>query len=187
MANFIQNNKKLEDGYFERMLKIKNTNLNGRVDITNYPSQQIFQLYQEKNSGNRKFNSEAVHTIHEENGLNSMYFSKSNIDLIQNLIRYQVYLQTNKRHVIGRQSDIQLKLIMRSIYFQYAKNLEYNIKKQIRRLNGLVVSECVPRIITGIEQYLAYKKDVSGLYVPLARPKYLSSAGTKTLQLNTTF
>ena len=34
------------------------------------------------------------------------------------------------------------------------------------------------------EQYLAYKRDVSGLAVPLERPKYLSSAGTKLLKPN---
>ena len=184
MANFIQNNKKLEDEYFKRMLKIRDSNMNGRVDIMNFPGKQIFKLYQEPNSGNNNFNEEAVHTIHESNSLNTVFFSKENINLLQDIIRHQVYLQTNKKHIIGRQSDIQLKLIMRSIYFQYSKNLQYDIKKQIRRLNELVVQECIPKIITGIEQYLTYKKDVSGLSVPLERPKYLSSAGTKTLQPN---
>jgi len=182
MANFIQNNKKLEDGYKKRISQYEKYNSSGRVNIINYPGKQVFRMYQEKNKGN--FNNEAVHTIHESNNLNSVFFSNENIDLIQNLIRYQIYVQSNKKHIIGRQSDIQLKLIMRSIYFQYSKNLQYNIKKQIKRLNNLVVQDVIPRILTGIEQYLQYKKDVSGLRVPLKRPKYLSSAGTKTLQPN---
>ena len=142
------------------------------------------KLYQEKQNGNNLYNSEAIHTIHEHNKLNVVFFSKENINLLQNLIRYQVYARTNKKHTIGRQSDTQLKLIMRSMYLQYGKNLEYDITEQIKRLNILVINECVPKIITGVEQYLAYKRDISGLGVPLPRPKNLSSTGTKTLQLD---
>ena len=48
----------------------------------------------------------------------------------------------------------------------------------------MVVEDCVPRILSGVEQYLHYKKDVSTIQVPMDRPKYLSNAGTKTLMPN---
>ena len=100
------------------------------------------------------------------------------------MIRYQVYIQTNKKHIIGRQSDLQLKIIMRSMYLQYGKNLQNDIKTQVQQLNTMVVKYSVPKIISGVKQYLAYKRDVSTLPVPMDRPKNLSSAGSKVLQPN---
>ena len=39
-------------------------------------------------------------------------------------------------------------------------------------------------ILTNIEQYLAYKQDISSLPVPMARSVSMSSAGTKSRPLN---
>ena len=62
-----------------------------------------------------------------------MIFSKRNIDCIQKHIQKSVLQKTNYR--IGRQSDLQLQIIMRSIYLQYSKNLDCNYAEQIRELN----------------------------------------------------
>jgi len=35
------------------------------------------------------------------------------------------YTKTNKKHIIDKQSDIELQIIMRSIYLQHSTNLEY--------------------------------------------------------------
>ena len=58
---------------------------------------------------------------------------------------------------------------MRSIYFQYGQNLNCMITEQIKKLNEIVVNECVPKILSEVEQFLHYKKDVSGLAVPLEK------------------
>ena len=110
------------------------------------------------------------------------FFSKQNMDIIQNLIRCRVYKESNNKHIIGRQSDLQLKIIMRSIYFQYAKNNPNNIKEQITVLNNKIIDYSVKEIISNIKQYLSYKKAVSTIPEPLDRPKNLNSAGTKSLQ-----
>lgn len=186
MSDFIHTYSNLEDEY-ENRINFRKENryvYNGRVDIVDYPGKQIFNLYNEPNSGNKIFNTEAIQTIHEPNRLNTVYFSVENINLIQNMIRYQVYIQTNKKHIIGRQSDLQLKIIMRSMYLQYGKNLQNDIKTQVQQLNTMVVKYSVPKIISGVKQYLAYKRDVSTLPVPMDRPKNLSSAGSKVLQPN---
>ena len=73
---------------------------------------------------------------------------------------------------------------MRSIYFQYGQNLNCLITEQIEKLNEIVVNECVPKILSEVEQFLHYKRDVSGLAVPLERPQYLNNAGTKSLMPN---
>jgi len=42
------------------------------------------------------------------------------MNLIQDGIRYQVYLKTDKKHIIDKQSEVELEIIMRSIYLQHS-------------------------------------------------------------------
>ena len=83
------------------------------------------------------------------------------------MIRYNVYLRSGKKHIIGRQSDTQLQIIMRSIYLQNSKNLNTDIKGQIQELNKLVIDYCVPNILVEVEQYIQYKVSVSKIPEPL--------------------
>ena len=78
---------------------------------------------------------------------------------------------------------MQLQVIMRSMYLQFSQNLNTNIKEQIIELNRLVEEYCIPKILSEIEQYIGYKKDVNNLPVPLDRSENLSIKGTKTLIL----
>jgi len=63
-------------------------------------------------------------TMEELKGIQSLtplsraFFSKQNISSLHTNIRYQVWLDTNKQHVISAQSNEELILIMRSIYLQ---------------------------------------------------------------------
>ena len=70
---------------------------------------------------------------------------------------------------------------MRSIYFQYAKNIPYNIKEQIIELNDLVIQDCVPNIMSQVEQHVYYLFDASTHPVPLSLPENVSSSGRKQL------
>ena len=128
------------------------------------------------------FNTEAIKTIHSSNTVNSIYFSDSNIEIIQQNIIDNV--RQKEQFIIKKQSPIELKIIMRSIYLQYSKNLDCEIKSQINDLNQLTVDECVPNIVSNIQQYLKYKKDKDCLPIPLEHPKHMSSAGTKTLTMS---
>ena len=46
---------------------------------------------------------------------------------------------------------------MRSMYLQYAKNLNYDIKEQVKELNTMVIRWCVDEIIKNVKQYIGYK------------------------------
>ena len=111
-----------------------------------------------------------------------MYFSKENIERLQNLIRYTVFTKSNGKYKVDNQSEIDLKIVMRSLYLQHSPNLECHIIKQVEFLNNLVVNWCYPKIINEVSQYIGYVKDVERLPVPLEHPQNLSSAGTKTLK-----
>lgn len=161
--------------------------LNGRVDIMNDVPSQQWPLFQQNNTGAVNYKEEALRGIQSKSLLSQVFFSKNNIDLLHNQIRYNVWLQSDKKHIIGRQSDTELEIIMRSIYLQYSKNLPYDIKNQIKELNSMILDYCIPNILSEVEQYLSYKVNVSKLPTPMARPKSLTSAGSKTLFLKNFF
>lgn len=117
----------------------------------------------------------------ECNMLNQIFFSAENIENLQTRIRYSVWLESDKKHIIGRQNDTELALIMRSIYLTYGKNLPLHIQQQVRDLNDLVVRDAVSKILSQIEQHLMYLFHKSTQPMPLQLPVSMSSAGTKTL------
>jgi hypothetical protein len=58
--------------------------------------------------------------------MSDRFFSDANQEYIQNNIRYFVWLDSNKEYIISPQSPQELQLIMRSIFFQYAKHAKYS-------------------------------------------------------------
>jgi len=152
---------------------------NGRIDFA--PQAKPYTMFSENTDASCKFSNEATkHTLYKT-ALSDLFFSKRNIDGLQEAIRYQVYLKTNNRHVISRQSDTELHIIMRSTYLQYAKNIPFDLAGQAQVLNKIVIDYCVPIIVQEIKQYEYYKADISSLPVPMERSKNVSNAGTKVL------
>ena len=99
-----------------------NEGKNGRIDIRGSNSKP-YDLYQEHSLENgMSYKNESLRSIQTESLLSKTFFSSENIDSLQNMLRYNVWLKSNKRHVIGRQSETQLHIVMRSIYLQYAQN-----------------------------------------------------------------
>ena len=102
--------------------------------------------------------------------------------IVQNGIRAGVYNKSNNQYIIGEQNGDELKIIMRSIFLQYSKNLPNNIADQIRDLNNLVFDYSVNQVYSEAQGYMIYKKDDSTLVVPIARP-ILSYTNDKQLEL----
>jgi len=117
----------------------------------------------------------------ECNLLNQIYMSPENIENLQTRIRYAVWLASNKQHVIARQSDTELVIIMRSIYLTYGKNLPTNIRQQIQDLNDLVVQETVSKILSQIQQHIWYLYHRSTQPFPLSHPQNMSVHGSRQL------
>uniref|UniRef100_A0A6C0J0C0 Minor capsid protein P8 central region domain-containing protein n=1 Tax=viral metagenome TaxID=1070528 RepID=A0A6C0J0C0_9ZZZZ len=173
----MNNLKKYNDSQTEFYLK----NIrNGRVNITGDTHKNCkMPLYEESNRGNHLYKNYALKSIISTDGnkLSSNYFSKKNIDLIQNQLIKKVFIETDYK--IKRQSDTELKIIMRSVYLQYSKNIEKNIDKQILELNNLVYTYALPNIVSNLKQFLGYSKDISTLPIPLNLPENLSIKGNK--------
>lgn len=151
---------------------------NGRINIINENS-KTYPLFLQSTA----LESYAHPPVpYESNALQKRFFSLKNIEFIQHSIRAQVYAQSGNTYSISRQSVVTIKIILKSIFLQYGKNLKSNIEEQVELLNTRVLKYSVSNILTNIKMYMMYKKDVSTLPVPIRYPTYTSTHGTKSEQ-----
>ena len=156
--------------------------LNGRINLfdNNATTSKV------KNNDSRFYNENNISTInrlYSGTCVSELFFSKDNIDIIQEGIIKSVYLKSNGSFRIGKQSEKELTIIMRSIYFQNSKNLNFDITTQVRELNKLVIDWSVDEIIKNVKQYIGYKKSVSTLPMPLEHSVLPSQKGTNILEI----
>jgi hypothetical protein len=157
---------------------------NGRVDILNNIKGSS-KMVKESILSENNVNSISQSLTNTQLSLN--FFSKENINKIQNLIRKTVYYRSNYTHIISAQNEQELLIIMRSMYLQYGKNLDYDIDKQTNVLNNMTIDWAVINILSNIDQYISYKKTCSTLPMPLERAQLSSQKGTKSLEITKAF
>ena len=154
--------------------------LNGRVNaITNVNNYNFKNVIENTTENNTNIISRNINCT----DVSSIFFSDNNIDLLQLGIRNKILNMTDGKYHIGKQSDIDLKIIMRSMYYQYGKNANNFINKQVLDLNTRVIDWCVQEIISNIKQSEQYKMDISTLPVPLDRSTLPSQKGLRTLEI----
>ena len=154
---------------------------NGRVDISGKPKKgDYIPLYKSDQNPIKNINNQYLTPTYEETREQRLFFSKENIENLQKLLKYHVWVQSGKKHVIGNQDIDQLLVIMKSMYLQFGTNNAADAIKQVKRLNAFVLEYSVPNILSNIEMNTTYKKAVSSIPQPMELPKYISSAGTRT-------
>lgn len=121
---------------------------------------------------------ERIHFRHSSTPVNEEFFSQANVDRIQDRIRAEVLGMVNA--TIDRQSDVDLKLVMRSYYLQYAG-------ESVEQLNERVVNFCANRIAVEVEAYRYYRKDILDFPAPIQRPLDTHVYGTRTGELKSFF
>lgn len=122
----------------------------------------------------------------DESEVAQVFFGHGNVEALQHGIRYGVYRATDGAHVIGRQSDVELAVIMRSVYLQGARNVGGDrelVLAQVRALNAAVLDYAVPRVAQEVRMYSRYRADVSTLPVPLPRGELATTKGDRSLQM----
>ncbi len=159
--------------------------LNGRTDILHHENLTSHSLFKENNNQYASFQNEALKGNLSGNQLTEVFFSPQNLEALHQGIRYSVYVKSGNKYIIDKQSDTELQLIMRSVYYQYSQNRPFDILGQVRSLNEIVLNYCVESILSSLEMYMYYKKDVSELPEPIPRSTNVSSRGSRTLELKT--
>ena len=121
---------------------------------------------------------ERIHFRHSATPVNEDFFSQGNVDRLQDMIRAAVRGMVNAD--IDRQSDVDLKLVMRSYYLQYAG-------ETVEQLNERVVAFCANRVAVEVEAYRYYRKDILDFPAPIQRPLDTHVYGTRTGELKSFF
>ena len=160
---------------------------NGRISYVDRMIYPEYRMFSQDNKGLSGFKTEAVKTILQRSDLSDVYFSRENIDYLQNRIIQRVYELSNGRHKIARQSDIELEIIMRSYFLQFSLNQFGNIREQVRVLDDMVLDEVVPQVLSAVEQYVKYKEDINTMYKPVMLPENNNIKGEKQLELKPWF
>ena len=143
---------------------------NGRVNIKTPNTSALFQMYDKIPANQCVTYRNATEGLWNETPLSQAYFSKQNIQILQNGIRAGIYERSNGQYLIGPQDCDSLKIIMRSVFLQHAANQPHNIAGQIEELNKMVLDYCIFHVYSEAQSYMKYLHDVTTLAVPLSTP-----------------
>lgn len=171
--------------YKYRIMNCSSTN--GRVDILSPNTNLLFAMTDRKSVNQGTDFRDAMTGNWYDTRLSLVFFSKENIQILQNGIRAGVFQKSNKQYLIDNQNEDELKIIMRSIFLQHSKNLATNIPEQIKQLNQIVLDYAVVQVYGETEGYMKYKRDASTLVVPLALPMLSTMKSSKQLELKKWF
>lgn len=147
---------------------------NGRINIVEDSDPEIRFRMTEKIAVKNKATEyrEAITGLQEDNLLAKVYFSAGNVQILQNGMRAGVYQMSNQKIVIPPQNIDNLKIIMRSMYLQYAKHtIGQNITNEVKKLNDYVLDYAVKSVYGEAQGYLNYCRDQSTLVMPFEHPK----------------
>ena len=168
---------------------MENNLYNGRVDIL---SKQVPSYgYGNCKVGNSSDGFDIVSKNLSHTPVSSVFFSTTNINALHEGICNTVYNKTGIS--IKKQSDIELKIIMRSIYFQSLKegtsvmklklpftNSKNDVVDQVRELNAKVIKWSSQEIESNMKQFECYQRDISSYPMPMDRSIYTDNSGTKS-------
>lgn len=143
---------------------------NGRIDIQSPDTRSLFNMYDKIPAHQCTTYRNPLEGQWDDSTLSNAYFSKENIQIIQNGIRAGVYKQSNNQYIVAPQDCDSLKIVMRSIFLQYSANLPGNVSGQIEALNQMVLNFCIQQVYSEAKGYMKYLSDASNMYVPIAHP-----------------
>lgn len=159
---------------------------NGRVNLNAPNTSKLFEMYDKIPSKEHVSFRNPTTGIWENSPLSGAFFSKENMKILQNGIRAGVYQKSGETQVIGEQDYDTLKIIMRSIFLENAKNAPNDIRSQIQELNQIVMNYCIDQIMIELKGYIIYLKDITSMHVPIDHPK-MSNVKHKDLQMKNWF
>ena len=109
------------------------------------------------------------------------FFSARNLQRVQKLLHDAVAKRTGFQ--IGPQSGDQLLVVMRAMYADHSVHNPPDLKKEITRLNRIVVGAVLDKVIANMTSHLAYLRDASRPREPIPLGVATSTKGTKTYEL----
>ena len=143
---------------------------NGRVDIKSPNTLNLFAMYDRIPANQCTTYQNPTEGLWDNTLLSSLFFSKENIQIIQNGIRAGIFHKSKGQYTIPPQDCDSLKIIMRSTFLQHASNQQTNVTEQVEQLNKMVLNYCIQQVYGEAQGYIKYISDVSTLAIPIAHP-----------------
>lgn len=131
--------------------------------------------------------SDLVGHLHSSTPLNAVFFSHDNIESLQTQIHDQVMAMSGGKYDIGRQSDDDLRLVMRSYYLMFGRNDPTKVSSELAELNGRVVGYCSGKIYSEVDFHIFYRKDLEEFAPAIANPVNTQVFGTRSGELKSFF
>lgn len=125
------------------------------------------------------FAKEAIAGLQTPTPLSEAFFSRKNLNTIQDEIRYRVHISSGKKYTIDRQDDDAVKVRMRGVYLLWAQHRVGDLPAELAELNERVISDAVREVLSAVEHFIRYRHDIALYPLPLERPTDPSMRGTK--------
>lgn len=151
------------------------------VHKTGYPYKDSPSLFGDTNR------TDLVGHQHSSTPLNTVFFSDANVEVLQKAIQDQVYAMSGNKYRIDRQSDHDLKIIMRSYYLSFAENRPDKIAENLADLNTRVIAYASTKIYSEVDFHMFYLKDLEEFAPPIANPMQVHVYGSRTGELKSFF
>lgn len=166
---------------------------NGRVRLLDNGNAAPYQLYTSGGSSSRDSDGDLRAFLPtQENGTSLVartFFGPRNRESLQQALRHGVYKASGMdRLVVGRQSDLELGIIMRSTFLKMSRNTDDGAAEQVNAMNSCVLAFSVPVVLQEARMYQAYRRDISTLPIPMERGQIMSQKGSRQMDnLNSRF
>lgn len=118
----------------------------------------------------------------ENTRISQLFFSKDNIEKLQNGIQDGVLRKSNNRFRVSKQNETNLVLVMQHIYFEEVHYVETDTSRQLFVLNQKVLEYCIENVYKNYINYAKYYRDSHTLQMPMDRPLCSRENESKTLE-----
>ena len=175
---------------------LPNVNLYNEVDASNSnsykPTNYYWSDYSQSTNNWATENSiqkSLLKGLYQPTPLGELFFSQENINRIQKMIKYEVFIRTNGKYKLEiEQNESDLLVVMRDIYISCGKNQPYKVVHQVKELNHRTIEKILPDMISMIKQDDEYIKQLDKPIDPIPLPVCVNSKGRLTLpSVTTTF
>ena len=156
---------------------------------TNYYSSSSYTQNKNNWATENSIQKTLLKGLYEPTPIGELYFSYQNINRIQKMIKYEIFVRTNGKYKLEiDQNESDLLIIMRDVYITCVKNMPYKIIHQVKELNHRTIEKIIPDMISMIKQDDEYIKQLDRPINPIPLPICVSNKGRNTLpSITTTF
>jgi hypothetical protein len=158
------------------------------AEINPVPSYASNINYDQNICDNHETSTLALRGIGMDNtNVSKLYFSGQNIKRIQKQIRQQIHIQSEGKFKLDvDQNEMDLLIAMRAVYIEHGKHQDSHVVRQVKKLNEQLLDYIMPDIMTNVNQYYGYIREINEPLKPILRPMNVSHAGRRALPSITT-